>query len=257
MVEMIGLDNMLNSLGAAGALGLAASGLVDTSKLLMGGISNVGFAHIKSALNPYAPALRDVAGEGWENILYAQWVNGVPKDMQKSKAKALIRLGLSPDNAKALAGAAHVDAEAFARAVGRIQKGADIAPEAMLPPAPEGPAPAAPPAAAEDGAAILDRADMDVVGRFDASIEAAIDAALELADQQYRNASKFAAGAVAVLLSVSAGYALYNGHDAYWGSNEFGLAFVIGAISGPLGPIAKDVASSLQLAAKALKTSGG
>lgn len=257
MVDVPGLDNMLNWLGAAGALGLAAAGLVDTSKLLMGGISNIGFPHIKSTLSPFAPALRAAIGEKWADILYAQWVNGVPKDMQKSKAKALIRLGLSADNAKDLAKAARVDVDAFARAVVKIQKGAGIAPEALLPASASETPVTPPPAEGVAGAAELDRGDMDVIGRFDAAVEATIDAALERADQQYRNTAKFAAGAVAVLLAVSAGYALQPPGADYFGSAEFGLAFIIGAISVPLGPIAKDVATSLQLAAKALKTSGG
>ena len=227
----LGLNFVINGLGAAAALGLAASGLVDTTKMFWGGVSNLGFKHIRDALNPYAAALSAAIGKDWAETLRAHWINGVPKDDQKAKAKALIRLGLSPKNAAAVAEGARVDVARFTTAIQKIQTGAEQE---------------------------LDKADLEVFGRFDTTIEAAIDAALERADQQYRNAAKTIAAGVAISLAVVAGGALFEGTIGdYIGSDSFGLALVVGAISVPIAPIAKDLASSLQSAVKALKSVGG
>ncbi len=232
MPDPSSLTYVLDALGGAAALGLAASGLVDTTKLFWGGVSNVGFTHIQRALSPYAEALRAAIGEEWAETLRSHWINGVPKDDQKAKAKAPIRLGLSVENAPKLAAAARVDTAGFTQVVQRIQSGV-----------------------------ALQQTDVEQFGRFDAAIEAAIDAALERADQQYRNASKALAALVAVILAVIAGATMFYDEKQsgmyLFVSTKFWLAVVIGTVSVPLAPIAKDLATSLQTASKALKAAGG
>ncbi|WP_394890517.1 hypothetical protein ACG873_03825 [Mesorhizobium sp. AaZ16] len=45
-------------IAATAALGTASFGLVDASKALRGGISNVGFGFIRKALQPFQAALK-------------------------------------------------------------------------------------------------------------------------------------------------------------------------------------------------------
>jgi hypothetical protein len=52
-----GLPNLVNLVTAVGALGSAAMGLVDTTKLFGGGPSNFGFGHIEGALAPFLDPL--------------------------------------------------------------------------------------------------------------------------------------------------------------------------------------------------------
>jgi hypothetical protein len=96
----------------------------------------------------------------------------------------------------------------------------------------------------------LVEADVNVLGRLDASIEAYLDAAFDRADQRYRNWSRVLAGVASVLLSLAATAAL-GWHDYY------GAAVVVGLLAVPMAPIAKDLASSLSAAAQAMKAARG
>ncbi|HEY2751553.1 hypothetical protein [Phenylobacterium sp.] len=209
---------------ALGALGTGAAGLVDASKAFGGGVSNFGLGYINAALKPFAAAL-DNATPAWPELVRASWINGMPKEDQKAATKSLIRLGLSAVNSAEIAAAGHVDAAALQTALTNIQSGA---PSTV--------------------------ADVNTLGRLNGMIDAAMDAGYERADQQYRNASKVAAGAASVVLAVWAGqlmkgYAvtgLDTGH-LFWPSVLAGLLAV------PIAPIAKDLASSLQAAASAVQ----
>src|SRR4030081_3115121 len=94
-VSMLKASPIADVLGAIAALGTAAYGLVDVSKFARGGVSNAGFRFISGALMPFAPALSAASGVDWQDVLWANWINGVAKDQQKAKAKSLIHLGLS------------------------------------------------------------------------------------------------------------------------------------------------------------------
>jgi hypothetical protein len=78
------------AIAAIGALGTAAFGLVDASKALWGGPSNLGFGFIKECLEPFANALAvaDTSGvhgrDTFLNTLKANWLNGVPMADQKN-----------------------------------------------------------------------------------------------------------------------------------------------------------------------------
>jgi len=100
-----------------------------------------------------------------------------------------------------------------------------------------------------------------LLGRFDAVVSAVLDEAYERGDQQYRNTSKLVAAVVAIVLAVVGGAIIYvNGNPThslsdFFQTRDFVTALLVGAISTPLAPIAKDVSSSLAAAVKAL--SGG
>src|SRR5438477_1847296 len=101
---------------AIGSLGTAAYGVVDATKGFGGGISNRGFGDIRKVISKFIPATS--ANNGGTSALAlpsalatlrANWLNGVALADQKSIAKALVKLNLTPASAPGLAAAAGVD----------------------------------------------------------------------------------------------------------------------------------------------------
>jgi hypothetical protein len=225
------LSNIVNIICAAGALGTAAFGLVDSSKAFAGGISNAGFSYVKNTVDPFIlGAVTPAFGKPQIlETLRANWLNGMAKADQKAVAKSLIRLSLTMGNAAALATATGVDETQLSATVKKIHKG-----DSLLP------------------------TDLNILGQFDAVVSARLDAGYERADQMYRNASKCLAAVVAIVLAAVAGGLIFlSGQSAlsvgdYLSSSTFVLAILVGAVSTPLAPIAKDLASSLQAAASAV-----
>lgn len=213
------LNSAMTFLSAAGALGTAAYGLVDGSKFFRGGISNAGFRHLETALARFDAALVLGGDVRLLETIRANWLNGVPKADQKAAAKSLIRLGITPENAPKLAKAVGVSADALTAAATKINEGELLTPE-----------------------------DMNILGRFDALLEAILDLGYERADQFYRNSAKAASAVVAVILAVVAAWLI----DA-----KIVEALFVGIVATPLAPIAKDIASSLSTAVAALKGSRG
>jgi hypothetical protein len=224
-----GAENVSNYIGeliaAVAALGTAAYGLIDVSKAFNGGVSRIGKNTILVALAPFGPALVAAVGPGWQDIVIWQWINGVAKDDQKAKAKSLIRLGLTTDNARALAGPGHVNADDLANTVDKLLRGGDLLPQ-----------------------------DVNVLGRFDASVDAILDSAYEHADQQYRTAARGWAAAVAWALAVIGGVLLFHGN---YSIGKFLLTSMIGAVAVPLAPIAKDLTGALTSAIGAIGAATG
>ena len=91
----------------------------------------------------------------------------------------------------------------------------------------------------------LTEVDLNVLGRLDASVEAQLDAAFDRADQLYRNVSRVFAAVFSIGLAFLATWAL--------GWDRWASALLIGLLVVPLAPIAKDLASSLQAAAAAMR----
>jgi hypothetical protein len=214
---------LVAAIGAIGGLGTAAFALVDATKAFKGGVSNFGYGFIEAALRPFsAPLDAAIGASAWREAVYAHWINGRPRDEQKAIVKALIRLGLSPKTAGDLAAAGHVDPTALTDVARKL----------------------------ESGAALVE-ADINVLGRLDASVEAQLDAAFDRADQRYRNASKVFAGVAAIVLALAANLALRSGPQAVTVIG-YGHAVIVGLLAVPLAPIAKDLASSLSTAAQAV-----
>jgi hypothetical protein len=221
MANTLSLPDLGAALAGLSALSTAAFGLLDATKAFEGGVSNLGFAPIERALGKYGAPLASAVGADWKQIVRAHWVSGTPKALQKAKAQAMIKLGLSAANAPAIAAAALVDETALTIAATKLDTGQK-----------------------------LGDADLNVLGRMNAAIDIQLDAAFDRADQRYRNIMRLLAGLVAMGLSIAA-WALWQ--------PEFGkrptllMAVAVGLLAVPLAPVAKDLTSALSAAMNALK----
>jgi hypothetical protein len=155
-------------------------------------------------------------------VLEANWISGVAKSDQKAKAQALIKLGLASANAPRVAAASHVDAKALTAAVKKLETGAK-----------------------------LTDADLNVLGRMSATIDALLDAAFERADQRYRNVCRLLAGGLCIGLSWVA-WLLWKPTTGEAPPSVW-AALAVGLLAVPLAPVAKDLTGALSAAMRALK----
>ncbi|HEY8003677.1 MAG TPA: hypothetical protein VIE16_05580 [Phenylobacterium sp.] len=221
--NLISLPDPGAALVGLSALSTAAFGLLDSTKAFWGGPSNIGCGHIRTALTPFSAALDNALGpDGWWPVLRANWVTGVAKADQKAKAQALIKLGLNTANAPQIATATHVNPPALQAAVKKLETGAK-----------------------------LSDADLNVLGRMNATLDALLDAAFETADQQYRNACRVLAGLIALPLAFAAWWlwptATGGAPPSLW------AVLAVGLLAVPVAPVAKDLTSALSAAMNALK----
>jgi hypothetical protein len=212
---------------AIGSLGTAAYGVVDASKGFGGGISNRGYGDIKKVIAKLisadaANASQDAAlGLGSVlRTLRANWLNGMALGDQKSVAKALIKLNLTPGNAGLMAAATGVDKVALITIATKMGTAVALSPE-----------------------------ETDAYGRFDLLLSALLDQGYQRADQRYRNSAKLLAVGFAVVLALLGGRIIV-GADFFSNGNEFLRAFLAGLLATPLAPVAKDLSSAIQAGAK-------
>lgn len=225
------LSEVLDIIAAVAALGTAALGLVDSTKVLYGGLSNAGFSYIRQAVTRLAGSADGASGApaaafGWADTLRtlrANWMNGMAKSDQKAAAKALIRLNLTPESAAQMASIVGIAGASFPAAVDKLYAGKPLGPD-----------------------------ELGALGRFDAIVSAMLDEAYERADQAYRNAAKFAAAVIAVALAITGGAVLHTGAVSYWNSTDLVVAILVGLVSTPLAPVAKDLATALTAATRAV-----
>ncbi len=213
---------------AVGALGTAATGLVDSTKVLFyGGMSHVGFGYIKQLIaRTVGPVSNSQPGAGLATddilgTLLANWINGMDTGAQKAIAKSFVKLHFNPGTAAALAAQTNVAADVLTSVA---QKLASV--QALTP------------------------AESDAFGRFDLALSAMIDRAYERGDQLYRNSCKALACAFAVALAFL-GDAQLNWTIPGW------EALIVGLIATPLAPVAKDIANAIQTASDAVKSVKG
>jgi len=214
-------DDVIATIAAMGGLGLAAMALVDALKAVPGGgVSRIGFSHIRKVLRMFDKVLTRAAGAQWEAVIMAHWINGRDRDDQVGAIRSLLRLGLNPDTADQLAAIGNVQPAALSKVAGKLVAGA-----------------------------ALSEAEINVIGRVEAAVEARLDAAFDLAEQAYRNTARTLAGVIAVGLAVAAG-ALLNSAAA---PIDLRVAALVGLLAVPIAPIAKDLVSALTSAAQAVK----
>lgn len=209
------MENLGTIVLAVGALGTASFGIVEGLKWTFVGLS--GFRQIPKLLGgPVMKALRVAYGPEYLSLLRAQYrANRTSGELPKSIRQGA-RVGLTPETAAELANQIGVVNEADLKAVAStLQKGKD-----------------------------LTDAQRSVLGRYELALDTRIDAALALANDKY-------IGYIRVLASaISIGIAL-----GVWRTTE-GIelleALIVGVAAVPIAPIAKDLASAIQSAAKAM-----
>jgi len=157
--------------------------------------------------------------------LRANWINGVAKADQKAAAKSLIRMCLTTTNVPSLAAAIGANPDVLTQLVQNIEKGAP-----------------------------LTATDLNLLGRFDAIVSAKLDAGYERGDQRYRNWAKVSAAVVAIVLAAIGGGVVAGSSSDYWSwnSGRLLLSILVGAVSTPLAPMAKDVSTTLVAAVSAI-----
>jgi hypothetical protein len=214
-------DDVIATIAAMGGLGLAAMALVDALKAVPGGgVSRIGFGHIRKVLRMFDKVLVRAAGDEWEAVIMAHWINGRDRDDQIGVIRSLLRLGLNPDTAGQLAVIGNVDAAALGKAAGKLTAGS-----------------------------ALSEAEINLIGRVEAAVEAHLDAAFDLAEQAYRNTARALSGLVAVVLAVTAGILLSTPAEPI----DPRIAALIGLLAVPIAPIAKDLVSALTASARAVR----
>jgi hypothetical protein len=223
------VNNLPRMITAIGALGTAAFGLVDATKALwFGGVNRIGFSRIKTQVEALTPGTASKALSQGKVIdtLRANWYNGTTLSGQKSIAKSLIKVGLSPATAPALAAATGVDPAVLGSVANKIISGAALAP-----------------------------AETDVNARFDFVITALLDEVYQDADQAYTSGTRMWAAIFAILLALFGGWSINGGgsFSTFYGKPDFWLAIVAGILAVPLAPIAKDISSALATAVNTMQ----
>lgn len=221
------LDVVIAAIAATGGLGLAAVGLVDALKALpFTGIGTMGFGHVRLAVERFGSTLQAAVGPDWLAVVRAHWVNGRPIGEQKAMIRSLLRLGLTSGTAAELASAGNVAPDALSAVATKIAAGKE-----------------------------LTAAEITLLGRVEAVVQARLDAAFDMADQAYRSRARLVAGVFAVALAVISWPIL----NAVWtlpgmiADKNFWVAVLAGLFAVPIAPLAKDLISALSAGAKATK----
>lgn len=216
---------------ATGALGTAAFGIVEGLKPLPF-IGEAGFDAIPRTLGDAVRTLEQAHGPTWESVY-----RGLYRGDQPELARLLrqgVRVGLTQQNAPA------VGAALFGAGAPEIADLVRVTAHLYA-------------AAVEQGtgeAATTD-AERRALGRFELAIDARIDAALAIARQQYASRARVAAFLVSLGIALVTAFLIGDGDGAGW--PPWLVALLVGVAAVPIAPIAKDVASGIQAAAKALR----
>lgn len=223
---MIDLKSLPQIVAGIGALGTAAYGLLDASKAVLPW-NNIGFARIKKTAQLLTPGkgANTLSQDQIIDTLHANWINGADLGSQKSIAKSLVKLNLSPANATDLAKVTGLEAETFHAVATKIKK-AD----------PKHP---------------LSDAENDIYGRFDFIITALLDDTYQHADNLYTNSMRIAAGGLAVALAVIGGLTINLHNGDLWQS--IWQSVIVGLLATPLAPIAKDLSTALATAVNTMQ----
>ncbi|MCK8781905.1 hypothetical protein M0654_18150 [Rhizobium sp. NTR19] len=173
-------------------------------------------------MKPFEPALSVIDHDDPYAVAKANWLNGLPPGDQKSIVRNLIRLGFNSQTAPGLAELVLPENRDLLTDIARKVEQGDTPSEAEL----------------------------AVLARFDAIIDARLDAAFERADQKFRNTARVAAAGVAIVLGEAGAMFVYQSA----GAEVLLLGLLVGVIAVPVAPIAKDLASAVSTAVMTFKT---
>ena len=198
----------------------------------------------KTTLDPLLPALKTAYGKDVMELLRAQYRSGrVAGDLPRTLRQG-VRIGFGMMEVESITSVAvdlgikqevaAIAAEAIDRA--RRQR-ADASPTEQTRSLDE-PRPLLQPAMTDE--------QRSAMARLETMIDARIDASLALADTQYVAQTKFLAMAVSLAISFLVGWGIGMNGKYVW-------CWIVGLAAVPLSPVAKDLATALQEAVKALK----
>jgi len=249
-VEPAQLSQYLGTVAlAVGGLGAASYGVVDGLKFfpwidlagferLFGSRRTAGGRHWptlqRAGLDPLLAALQTAYGADAIDLLKAQYRSGRAKGDLPRTLRQGVRIGFGVMPPQTIAEAA--------RALGIDEQAAEQAAEALIVARDQ-----RPPAAGEmppNAPAPVSGEQRSALARLETAIDARIDAALVLAEAQYVTQTKVIATVVALAIAYGVGYVL--------GTRPL-MSFMVGIAAVPLAPVAKDLATALQEAVRALK----
>ena len=209
------MTNTTDLLLSAGALGTAAFGIVEASKWIPA-VGEFGLSQGLARLGPLAQTLRVAYGPDYLQLLRGQY-RGDQRELVRLLRQGM-RIGLTRENAAAIAtylGA--MNAELFAEAAAAAQAGRELTPEQR-----------------------------NIIGRFELAADARVDAAMSVAQAHYTGMARVLASVVSLAIAVGVQQTLVPQPDLV-------TAILVGIAAVPLAPIAKDLASGLSAASKALR----
>lgn len=234
---------------AVGGLGAASYGVVDGLKILPW-VDLAGFERLfcgrsteggrswptlqRTALDSLMPALNAAYGKDVLELLKAQYRNGRSKGDLPRTLRQGVRIGFGVMEQN--------DIQKTALALGIDAQTAEQAMKALVAARNQ-----RPPAAGESSTGMSEPVSGEqrsALARLETSIDARIDAALVLAEVQYVTQTKVIATFVALLIAFGVGYIL---------ESKPVVSFMVGITAVPLAPVAKDLATALQEAVRALK----
>ena len=209
------MENLGTIILAIGALGTASFGIVEGLKWTIVGLA--GFRQIRKLLGePVMQALHVAYGPEYLSLLKAQYrANRAGGELPKSLRQGA-RIGLTPDTAEALASRIGVVGKKELKSVA---------------------------AALEKGKTLSD-SERNILGRYELALDTRIDAALALANDRYIGYMRVFASLVSIGIALSV---------RQWMDGDWLRAVIVGVAAVPVAPIAKDLASAIQSAAKAMQ----
>ena len=204
---------------ATGALGTAAFGIVEASKWLSA-IGESGFSTAWSRLGALRDALQVAYGSDHQRLL-----RGLYRGDQKNLVRTLrqgVRVGITPENAASVAAfLGSINGTRLAAAVTKAQEARELTTE-----------------------------ERGLIGRFELAADARIDAALAVAQSVYTGTARVLASVAAVALAIAVQQLLADLAGKFWPAVFIGIAAV------PIAPVAKDIASGIAAASRALRMKG-
>ena len=210
---------------AIGALGVAASGIVDAAKTGLSFINRIGLEHITETVRRLTPEPNGVNSLEREDILRAveaNWINGEDLGRQKCVAVTLIMGHMIRANSPGLAERTNTDPATLQSIATKTLTGDPFLPEEAA-----------------------------VQTRFQLILNTLIDEAYQRSDERYRNGTRTLAGCIAVLLAFAGGWVLMG--SGFWTWRHAFAALVVGLIAIPMAPIAKDLSSTVAAFANTLQ----
>ena len=253
----MGWDQFGAAIGAVGSLGVAAFGVTESlgkafaftfrkrsdHRLGHWGLPYVGLKAVLTMTRPLHLALQCAYGEDYAEVIAQQYRAARIDGSAPDTIRQGVRLGLPflkpEDGADLIAAVWRMErrhAEALARAL-----------QAEAPQTP-----------ATTSGQTVDPAQA-LAGRFATALDARVNAAFQLADEQYEASAKMWAGFAAIVLAAGFNWGLASHTGPAWWQGLYPWPVAIGAglVAVPLAPVAKDLSTSLQNALTSFRSISG